>query len=65
MWNNPCGGQRLCERADWSVSQNSLTTSPNKHSPPTLTPRAEAKGVVYNLHRSFLWLCVFGVRGGL
>ena len=24
-----------------------------------------AKGVVYNLHRSFLWLCVFGMCGGL
>jgi len=24
-----------------------------------------AKGVVYNLHRSFLWLCMFGVCGGL
>ena len=24
-----------------------------------------AKGVAYNLHRSFLWLCVFGVCGGL
>ena len=41
MRNNPCGGKHLCERADLSVSQNSLTTSPNKHSLPTPTPKAD------------------------
>ena len=35
MWNNPCRGIHQSERADLSVSQNSLTTSPNKHSLPT------------------------------
>jgi len=41
MWNNPCGGKHLCERADLSVLQNSLTTSPNKHFPPTPTQKAD------------------------
>jgi len=41
MWNNPCGRIHQSERADSSVSQNSLTTSPNKHSLPTPTPRAD------------------------
>ena len=41
MWNNPSGGIHRCERADLSVSQNSLTTSPNKHSLPTPTPKAD------------------------
>jgi hypothetical protein len=41
MWNNPCGGKHLCERADLSVSQNSLTTSPNKPYLPTPTQKAD------------------------
>jgi len=41
MWNNPSGGKHLCKRADLSVSQNSLTTSPNKHSLPTPTQKAD------------------------
>jgi hypothetical protein len=35
MGNNPSGGKHLCERADLSVSQNWLTTSPHKHAQPT------------------------------
>jgi len=41
MLNNPSGGKHLCKRADLSVSQNSLTTSPNKHSLPTPTQKAD------------------------
>jgi thioredoxin reductase len=41
MWNNPSGGVHLCERADLSVSQNSLTTSPNKPYLPTPTQKAD------------------------
>ena len=37
----PAEEKRLCERADLSVSQNSLTTSPNKHSLPTPTQKAD------------------------
>ena len=42
MWNNPQRRRRLCERADLLKSQNLPTTSPNKHSPLTHTPKAEA-----------------------
>ena len=40
MWNKPSGGKHQCERADWSVSQNWLITSPNKRSPPAPTPKS-------------------------
>ena len=57
MGNNPCGGIRLCERADLPKLQNAPTPSPNK-------PYCEvlAKGVMYNLHCSF-FCCVCLVCG--
>jgi hypothetical protein len=41
MWNNPSGGKHLCERANLSVSQNWLTTSPNKPYLPMPTQKAD------------------------
>ena len=41
MWNNPSGGKHLRERANLSVSQNWLTTSPNKPYLPMPTQKAD------------------------
>ena len=41
MWNNPSGEKHLCERANLSVSQNWLTTSPNKPYLPMPTQKAD------------------------